>query len=521
MSKIPEFLPEFDSLTDEQEHLVTSFVSEHFANKETSPASYAWLFEEGLAADHTPTDGAQVIPLSVDKRRIIAYKILTARKWDPTKAAEMLRSSVEWREKNNYHRRPFFPSPIVINGYDDEDLRSFFKMEPRPKNEELDRIIHRIRPHYSCNFHKWDKAGHPVIIELIGKIDAPNAIKAIKNMVRPGQPLSQPVAEMHSFQNELANFLIRYQDDKMQKRLKATGSDGTSQNNAPPSDGPVRRVTSMTAILDARGLSMSMLSKEGIDIIKTTLALDQANYPELLHRCFIVNCPPIIMFAYNIIKGAIDPRVRTKITFCNEAQTPETLLKVIDEDCLPAFLGGKCECSGGCVCQTAQKSGEEEDLDSQNDFVKTEEVKIAAGGREARVLEMKKGEKIAWEWDSVKGNTAEFFVDFIPTDLAEYKTAHCAEIERLTAKAATDSEAAHELKLVEEWGAFVERPNEEDEEPETITAASIVPPHKAINGIGAFTAFVAGKLVVTWSNEFSWMKGKKLRFRLIREEPAH
>ena len=609
--QVPVFLPEFDDLTESQAEQISRFADAHLSPEAIKGTSYAWLLETSGTADEFTH--ATIVPSDADKggkkkdssspsaspsgggekqfpmcrRRTIAYKLLVARKWDDAAAAEMLRTSVAWREGHRFHSRPFFPSPIVINGYDDVTLQRFFGMPVRPQNEDVDRIVRRLRPHYWCNFHKHDKSGHPVVIELIGQVDAKKGLKALREVVRPGQPLSQPVADMHSFQNELANYLIRFQDaqqrarwvdDQLRQQQQIMGSNGhggkeeekekkdeDDEGNASddsdaaaakvppiPSTGPVRRVTSLTAILDATGLSMSLLSSDAMEIVKTMLTLDQANYPELLHRCFIVNCPSLLMFAYNIVKGYIDPRVNSKITFCSVADTPAILRKVIDEDKLPVFLGGTCECDGGCVCKTARRFAEceggaaggvvgvEDEADSG--FVRTEEADIPSRGQKVETIELTKGERVAWEWESVGNKTIEFSVAFYPTASAKDYTETVRQRRETMAAAiaATSSSAspsasssaptgleaaAAEIALLERWETVTEGSSSSSAASSSSPSSSPNPSHfvdvhspaRAATHTGEFGAVGSGgRLVVTWSNAFSVFTGKTLRYRLVK-----
>ena len=188
--QVPVFLPEFDDLTEAQAVQISRFADANLSPEAIKGTSYAWLLETAGTADEFTH--ATIVPDAADKggkkkdssspsaspsgdgekqfpmcrRRTIAYKLLVARKWDDAAAVEMLRTSVAWREGQQFHSRPFFPSPIVINGYDDVTLLRFFGMPVRPQNEDVDRI---------------------------------ERLKALREVVRPDHPSS-------------ANYLIRFHD---------------------------------------------------------------------------------------------------------------------------------------------------------------------------------------------------------------------------------------------------------------------------------------------------------------------
>ena len=72
------------------------------------------------------------------------------------------------------------------------------------------------------------------------------------------------------------------------------------------------------------------------------------NYPETLHFCFFVNTPMAFTIVWSMIKGWIDEKTRSKIKILGTNFKSE-LLAVIDAHNLPKFLGGSCECPGGCI----------------------------------------------------------------------------------------------------------------------------------------------------------------------------
>lgn len=78
--------------------------------------------------------------------------------------------------------------------------------------------------------------------------------------------------------------------------------------------------------------------------------IDADNYPETLHRMFIVNAGPGFKLLWNSIKGFLDPKTSAKIhVLGNKYQSK--LLEIIDASQLPDFLGGSCTCAnaGGCL----------------------------------------------------------------------------------------------------------------------------------------------------------------------------
>eukprot|EP01103_Thecamoeba_quadrilineata_P007468 TRINITY_DN17343_c0_g1_i1.p1 TRINITY_DN17343_c0_g1~~TRINITY_DN17343_c0_g1_i1.p1 ORF type:complete len:260 (-),score=50.71 TRINITY_DN17343_c0_g1_i1:63-842(-) len=75
-------------------------------------------------------------------------------------------------------------------------------------------------------------------------------------------------------------------------------------------------------------------------VLKEQASILQNYYPERMGVSFVVNAPWYIASIYSIIKGWLEERTRRKIHILG-GDYQETLLKLIDADALPDFLGGK------------------------------------------------------------------------------------------------------------------------------------------------------------------------------------
>jgi hypothetical protein len=105
---------------------------------------------------------------------------------------------------------------------------------------------------------------------------------------------------------------------------------------------------------------MKILSKKVYALIQLASKIGSDYYPEIMGQCFIVNAPMLFTGVWAIVKGFIDEKTRKKITILG-GKFQKDLLELVEEDNLPDFLGGKCQCIeyGGCM-----KSG----LGPWNDF---------------------------------------------------------------------------------------------------------------------------------------------------------
>jgi hypothetical protein len=107
----------------------------------------------------------------------------------------------------------------------------------------------------------------------------------------------------------------------------------------------------MVGIFDCTGMGLHQFHIPGIMLLKVVASLNQDYYPERLHKLFIVNAPVFFSAAWAIIKVGLDKRVLDKVCVLG-SDYKNVLLKHINHDQLPHFLGGSCTCShmnGGCV----------------------------------------------------------------------------------------------------------------------------------------------------------------------------
>jgi len=78
-------------------------------------------------------------------------------------------------------------------------------------------------------------------------------------------------------------------------------------------------------------------------IFKSLLIEFQHFYPELVHRCFVVNTP---MFFESFFESEIKPFLAAKTAvkvFITGENTHKGLLENVDQDKLPRIYGGLCE----------------------------------------------------------------------------------------------------------------------------------------------------------------------------------
>ncbi|KAI5995724.1 CRAL-TRIO domain-containing protein [Pisolithus marmoratus] len=180
-----------------------------------------------------------------------------------------------------------------------EDLMVNFKFVEK---EEVDK-------YYPQYYHKTDKDGRPIYIERLGKLD----IVALYRLTTQERQLKRFVLEYE-----------RFLEERLPASSKAIGH-------------PVE--TSCT-ILDLQGVSITNFYRVK-DYVFQTAKIGQDRYPECMGKFYIINAP----WAFSTVTVS-------KIDILG-ANYRDKLLSQIPEENLPADLGGRCRCSGGCSLSDA------------------------------------------------------------------------------------------------------------------------------------------------------------------------
>lgn len=185
-------------------------------------------------------------------------------------------------------------------------------------------------PHF---FHKTDKLGRPVYIEILGDLKIDEMFK----ITTPERLIQYQVKLYESLLNSI--FPICTQNAK-------------------------KYVQQTFTIIDLKKLSSKLLSKKVYNFLKLTSSNSQNNYPEMLGQLFFVNTGLMFKAAWSVIKAFVDDKTKKKIITVG-SDYKKKLLEHIDACNLPKILGGECVCEPyGCVYANAGPWNKEGKIES-------------------------------------------------------------------------------------------------------------------------------------------------------------
>jgi hypothetical protein len=103
-----------------------------------------------------------------------------------------------------------------------------------------------------------------------------------------------------------------------------------------------KAVTELIVVENMKGLGFRHLGSQVMDMMKALLAVDQANYPELLHAMLIINAPSIVQIGFRLLRPFIDEVTLSKIQIHGAGwKTAESFLAIVPVDVLPPEWGGE------------------------------------------------------------------------------------------------------------------------------------------------------------------------------------
>ncbi|KAG5470526.1 hypothetical protein LSCM1_01770 [Leishmania martiniquensis] len=459
----------FQTMTGKSEERITEVLEAVRAqHKPGLPA----LFQR--AADRGTSD----LPTSQNDLRLMSYAFLVARNWNVKDAVKMANDACHFYDKFRLVEQSPFPSGFSIRGYDQARVAASTRLPMGTADTPLYRCMQTMTPLVHGGFHYWDRRGLPVVYWLVGRMDT----HAVLRKVKPHIPVGMSVEEFFQLFGggiiETGWALCHYQDAVLAAHPQPGIDMGAPRRNF------------CTIVVDCKGLSYKMIDRQLLEKTKATLQQMSCVFADFIHRVIVVNCPPMVKFAYSLLKSAMGEGVHAKMTFVSPEYTAAALDQAIGLERVPAFLGGSCHCEGGCVASfnphalfTSEEVGDDGDIT-------TEDIIVGPGKRHERVFELQQGEEVIWEFSTTKGTDVRFSVMFYPRQ------------EGVTAQSKSGKTKVH-------IGTSTTR---------TTTENLVVKQEKLKEGADSYMAPEDGILQLVWDNSKSVVSDKGIQMRVYKSE---
>ncbi|KPI90839.1 hypothetical protein ABL78_0072 [Leptomonas seymouri] len=462
-------LPLFQPITEKSEERITQMFEEIKRLYNPLPV----LFQRAI--DHGTAD----LPTPQNDVRLICYAFLVARNWKVKDAVLMAQEAVRFIEKFRLGDLNMFPSGYSIRGYDEAKVASVVGAPWGSTNTDIYRCMSTMASLSMSGFHYWDRRGLPVGYWLAGRMQTHSMLKKAKAQVPVGTSVEDYFQLFGGGLVETGWYLCAYQDSVL------------ASNPLPGIDMGAPRRNFCTVVVDCKGLNYKLVDRALLEKVKATLQQMNGVFADFVHRVLVVNCPPMIKFAYSLIKSAMTEGMRQKLTFLTPENSVAALDTVIGLERVPEFLGGKCNCPGGCLpCFNPDAALSAEEVVGEGDLV-TEDIKLSAGTKHEKVFELVQGEEVIWEFSTTKGTDVRFSVMFYP-------------------KQTGVSTNVKSGKLRVKIDPAVKR---------TTTENPVVKEEKLKDGADSFMAPEDGILRLSWDNSRAMVHDKSIQMRVYKSDP--
>ncbi|EFP89026.2 uncharacterized protein PGTG_14867, partial [Puccinia graminis f. sp. tritici CRL 75-36-700-3] len=260
--------------------------------------------------------------LGTDDETLIRF--LKARKFDLQASKRMITQCLQWRHQFE---------GIGIDGlYEELDPFDF------PNRDQ----VFKYWPIY---FHGIDKVGRPVNIQMFGSLDLSKLYSVIdkqshfKVLVANCEALTREILPACSHRNQAINLQNSSQSDHDHH---SQANSSSSHSSASP------KITNAFCIVDLKGFTLTQFWQIK-NIARTCFSISQDYYPETMGYLAIINAPKSFATIFKAVTPWLSKETISKINILGE-DYKSTLLEHIDDENLPSFLGGKCQCDNQFSC---------------------------------------------------------------------------------------------------------------------------------------------------------------------------
>lgn len=206
---------------------------------------------------------------------------LRARNFNVEAAEKMLRDSLKWREELEVEKLRDWEPPEVFQKY------------------------------YPCGISGFDKEGSPVIIVPFAGLD----MWGMMHTVNKADFIRMTIKTLESFLNIAAEQAQKFDQE----------------------------AAKVVCIIDMENFNVRQYAwRPAGEVIVALLQMYEANYPEILKACYIINAPKVFAIAYAVIKNFLNDYTLKKMQIIKNdpRKWQPILLEIIERDQLPAHFGG-------------------------------------------------------------------------------------------------------------------------------------------------------------------------------------
>ncbi|XP_073985100.1 SEC14-like protein 2 isoform X2 [Rhodnius prolixus] len=264
---------------------------------------------------------------------------LRARNFDPVAAEKMLRNSLKWREKWEADTIQEWPTPKVFEQY------------------------------YPSGVSGFDKEGSPIVILPFSGIDMWGMLHSVSK-------------------NDFNRMAIKTFEATLDLARKQAEVHGITASK-------------VVGILDLSGFNIKQFAwRPAAEAAITLIQMYEANYPEILKACYIINVPKVFAIAFSVVKNFLNDYTLSKIHIYKSEPNKwkPILLSQIEEDQLPVIYGGTmCDPDGNPSCPSKIKLGGKipKSLYIKNQVDDKEE----KNEEEYTIVTVKKGDKLRLDYE--------------------------------------------------------------------------------------------------------------------------
>ncbi|OAV99296.1 hypothetical protein, variant [Puccinia triticina 1-1 BBBD Race 1] len=269
--------------------------------------------------------------LGTDDETLIRF--LRARKFDLQASKRMITQCLQWRHQFE---------GIGIDGlYAELDPFDF------PDRDQ----VFKYWPIY---FHGIDKLGRPVNIQMFGSLDLNKLYSVIdkqshfKVLVANCEALTREILPACSYRNQM----IKLKNSSESDHPSQANSNSTSSSSS-HSTTSTTKITNAFCIVDLKGFTLTQFWQIK-NIARICFSISQDYYPETMGYLAIINAPKSFATIFKAVTPWLSKETISKINILGE-DYQSTLLEHIDEENLPSFLGGTCQCNNQFSCSQNDK----------------------------------------------------------------------------------------------------------------------------------------------------------------------